>query len=951
MAAAAVLLAALLGVWLCPRGGEAAVREGAQRAPSAAPSGNSAAPALPVAVRHVAAFEEAGEPLAQEGPFTLVEHTPERIRIRFELPEYHLEEVAREDGTSWQAIVADAPGLLSVAGAPSLPAWRTDIALPPGYSGRVTLAAGDSQFLSGVIPPPGTGAVKRTEEAPADPVPSPIYYEGGVWPPQTVNIVAQYQVRGVAGVGISVTPFQYDAVRGGVSIVRSGEIVLESTLNESARLDADADWGAVQRLQFLNGPQLKAPARGAAAAGACGRLMVVVPDGWRDLYALQEFIQWKRALGFDVQTAGFPAETGEEPAAMKAFLQEAYDDPERNFTHLLLVGDYAMLPPFQRSASITSYNTTYEHVASDTPYALLAGEGDLEYMDAMLSRLPVPDEASLESALARLMETEQGAPLEASSDKAAWPGRGLFVGSGDSSPMALYPGQSAKNVTDHAFIAGLMDDAHLGGVLAETEVIFPDTPQKNAAAVQSALDEGASLMYYLGHGTCTALTFTGFNAYRAQLLSNGAARPFVIAPVCHAGNLDHGTEYDANSHTSVLPGEMCLAAALLNPADGVSGAAAVIAATNATYWHPPMVMLEKITQLIQLESDSDEGRPLSDGALFLIALNASIGYCDTYYQNYGSNYYAHADALYQAHVMHLYGDASALPRIAPYNKGMDVEAAADGGMTVVTVTSGGAPLVNAAVCLETAEGGFMSERTDADGRVYLEDEEASGLLRIADGTAPVVEKQLIYGAIVDDFSAQAMTQRLDAWQEAETALADDAAALERIRRVRDAMLACWRAATQKGSPETDAGSLVEQQLALSSGWTPLPLTLYPDGKSFAALTAAADGGAYKWLGNVFAPATLTQPGAYFVHRRQPHAVALTITGVRESKYRLRDSAGWSFIAPTEETALPEGTVAMSVETILADGTFALRRLQDGGNVLLEPDRCYWLWRMRPQTAE
>jgi hypothetical protein len=279
--------------------------------------------------------------------------------------------------------------------------------------------------------------------------------------------------------------------------------------------------------------------------------------------------------------------------------------------------------------------------------------------------------------------------------------------------MALYPGQSAKNVTDHEFIASLMDEAHLGGVLTETETIFPDTPQRTAAALQSALDEGASLMYYLGHGTCTSLTFTGFNIYRALLLSNGAARPFVVAPVCHAGNLDHGTDYDANSHTSVLPGEMCLAAALLNPADGVSGAAAVIAASNVTYWHPPMVMLEKITQLIQLEADSDDSRPLSDGALFVIALNASIGYCDTYYQNYGSNYYAHADALYQAHVMQLYGDASALPRLVPYNdKGVDVEAAMDDGMTVVTVTRGGQPLANVAVCLEGEEG-FEAERTDA----------------------------------------------------------------------------------------------------------------------------------------------------------------------------------------------------------------------------------------------
>ena len=124
--------------------------------------------------------------------------------------------------------------------------------------------------------------------------------------------------------------------------------------------------------------------------------------------------------------------------------------------------------------------------------------------------------------------------------------------------------------------------------------------------------------------------------------------------------------------------------------------------------------------------------------------------------NYHSNYLNHNHALFEAWEMHLYGDASAIPRFGPlYPLTVSTTTIRDTATIAITVTGFGdeSPVANAAVCLE-ADGEYYSTRTDENGQatIQLPSADASTItLRVLDGSAPLFEGNIRFlpeGAVI-----------------------------------------------------------------------------------------------------------------------------------------------------------------------------------------------------------
>ncbi|MBR6471726.1 MAG: hypothetical protein IKS83_08005 [Victivallales bacterium] len=687
--------------------------------------------------------------LVQRGPFTLIESTPQEFRICFELPEYSIEEIPYSDGTIWHCVTAQGTHQLNHAGAPTLPVFRTDLALPDGADAEIELIDAEYITISEIIPEPGVGPKLATETECTEPTPDSAIYEGTTpYPAENLYLASHYQLRYTNSCGLVVAPFQYCPEHHELRVMTSASFIVRATggTDNAPQLDAQPDFAQLQRRTYLNGETLRS-----VEMSSVGTLLLVYPSKWLTQIqtAMNEFVAWKRQVGWDVQSVGYPADTGEGSEALKAYLQEQYDATA--FTHLVFVGDYSVIPPYQhqgtddngRNAQQASGTPSilYTLCASDVPYAFLDGTDDLLYQDAFLSRLPVSSFEHINSLLNRLRIFEQGTTL-ASQSNPNWLTTGIFMGSSQSSSTPTNPYYGIK---DETLVAQAYAKLQEAGVINGATELYASKSAPAASAVVEAINGGASTFYYLGHGSCTKFVTSDFSSTNASDLTNKLMLPYIIAPNCSSGNLEHGSKFDKSTHTS---GESTTVPSLTQALFDIQGnttVQAVIASTEVTFWTPPIVQMATFADLQAKWRSSD--RISTSGAYAAGSLNNAINFCEVFYDTYHSNYLNHYHALFEAWEMHLYGDASAVPRFGPLNPlNVSTRTTRETATIEVTVTGFGdeSPVANAAVCIE-ADGEFYSTRTDENGQatIQLPSADASSItLRILDASAPLFEGNL-----------------------------------------------------------------------------------------------------------------------------------------------------------------------------------------------------------------
>ena len=113
---------------------------------------------------------------------------------------------------------------------------------------------------------------------------------------------------------------------------------------------------------------------------------------------LDEYINWKKKRGIDVELDVVSAEKGAE--AIQRKLQEKYD--HEGLTYIVLVGDIDDVP----SIMLPAYQSNPNRYPSDPSYTLL--EGDDMIGDALISRISVNTPAELENQLTKIIKYEKG---------------------------------------------------------------------------------------------------------------------------------------------------------------------------------------------------------------------------------------------------------------------------------------------------------------------------------------------------------------------------------------------------------------------------------------------------------------------------------------------------------------------------------------------------------------
>lgn len=736
-----VLLAAGLGCWLFWSGGAAPRRLGADagearaehggevRAPASqldpsgngqrsagAGAGNSGGKASPAGSR-------SGRGRGHHDQFVLQAVRPELTHFTYELEPYRISEVSRADGR--YALIEAAHGWpLQHRGEPVLPVYRADLLVPEHGDYELVVLASEYEDVACLPPLPSSGMVLRSQQ-PSDSAPSPSVYQGTApYPAQVLTRLQTYRLRGVSGVAVQVSPFQYLPAEGVLRVYTRLEMALRasgSRADDYASRSSDWQYAQLQDSAFLNAGLLRA----ASSPAAVGSILLVCPDAWKS--ALADFVTWKERVGFHVTMAGYPGDTGTGSAALQAYVRAAYEHD--GLSQVLICGDENRVPPQAKSSNTTNPGTLPP--TTDIPYAWVDG-ADV-YADLFISRVSVETAEALSRVLGKLRGYEEQAALTD-----AYPGRGLFVASEQQGSSGISDGVKDWSLVD-ACRRQLLD---AGRISADSPTAY--APGATADAVIRHLNAGVSLVYYLGHGQSTYWVTTSFDSAQAKALSNGRALPLVVSPVCNNGNF------------AFFSGD-CLAEAFFEATDGGGarhGAAAVLASTSETYWNPPIYLLQAITD--RLVDATGPARLQSMGAYSWAGIFAGIDYAAT--GSVADEYGFLADPPgYFSRQMHLFGDASQVARLQPLSPlrvSHSLQGAADGGLLLtvsVADEDSSVPLAGAAVCAQTADGQTLaSGRSDADGVVALafSSDVRTISLSVLDAGAPFYLGEIEFGPVL-----------------------------------------------------------------------------------------------------------------------------------------------------------------------------------------------------------
>ncbi|MBN1632752.1 MAG: T9SS type A sorting domain-containing protein [Ignavibacteria bacterium] len=483
----------------------------------------------------------------------VLENSGQTIKIEFTFNGYNQSEV-KINGESYIALTT--PGFAStmVAGEPEIPIFRKSVVIPDLSAMSYRILSEETEVISIGKIMPSKGHFTRDIDPNSIPYTfGSVYSTDEFYPGDIVKLDEPYIVRDLRGMTVQINPLQYNPVKGQLKIYKKLTIEIyvdagKTAVNPFYRLRAlnkvSGEYAPFYREMFMN------YGMGVTRFDSIpepGKMLVVCPTAY--MTTIQPFISWKQARGMDVTVAEYPTITGSGAAAIKTYIQNMYNSTG-SVTYIILVGDYADMP---------TLSGVYEAAASDPCYVKLAGTD--AYPDAFISRISCQNAASINYVITKFIKFERdivfGAP---------WYNKGTGVAGPDNGGTPSY--------TDSIRMNWVRDTLLLGGF---THVDKINHPAQNAQSLITVLNDGRYILNYIGHGSGTSWSNTGFNVTNAYQLANGWMNPYLVDVACLNG------KFTLNE---------CLAEALLRAGDtasprGVIGAYA--SSTNAS-WVPPCDM-------------------------------------------------------------------------------------------------------------------------------------------------------------------------------------------------------------------------------------------------------------------------------------------------------------------------------------------------------------------------
>ena len=255
-----------------------------------------------------------------------------------------------------------------------------------------------------------------------------------------------------------------------------------------------------------------------------GSYLVIGPQEAVDIAA--DLIQWKREKGYEVHVA--TTETiGTTSSAIDAYIVDAFNTWPNPPEYCLLLGDEASVPVYWVGST-----------ASDNQYGVIGTGVDPSVHVARLCS----DTASLPYSTWKIFSYETD-PYEPSP---SWFQYGISIGSTDfQDPWMSYRYKEIMANDGNMDVTLYCSNGAYGGI------------SPSVSNISAEINDGLSLISYIGHGSITSWVTTGFNNSNVNSLTNGRMLPWISSIACNNAEFGGGTtcfgEAWLNSGTEASP--------------------------------------------------------------------------------------------------------------------------------------------------------------------------------------------------------------------------------------------------------------------------------------------------------------------------------------------------------------------------------------------------------------
>lgn len=562
------------------------------------------------------------------------------------------------DNVTYQALMISGGGISGSEGHPGLPTYSGMVAVPEGYSARVSIVSSEEKKFAGIRVLP-----VQPDKADAFVVDQEAYLTPQTDEKFTIKLGDTAIYMGQTVVSFTIHPVRYQP--------NLDLLTVASRLNFRINFVADGK-GLSSRRTFKTIPQsfvkifddavINSPSSiksGTQATGP-GTYLVITPTSVES--TVSPLVNWRKRQGYNVIVSQTEI-VGTSFTSLRHYIQSVYDTVEPPLEYILLVGD---------ADGSVSCPTGTEHLSgwsgeTDHYYTTLDGSDYLS--DVHIGRLTATDPTQLSTIVSKILAYETSPPMI---DDPDWFTRASLVGDPDESGITtIYVNQWLKaQLEDQAFT---QVDTIFGGN-------FP-------ALMHASLNQGVSVFGYRGFYAMSNYS----QAYIANL-DNGNKMPFAVLPTCDTGSFRTQT----NAHSEAF---------LRAPNGGAIGAIAL--STIGTHTRYNNCLYHGIWEGMLNSNDHHMGSALTRGKLEL-------------YNNY--NFAEPYSAEIWACWANLMGDPATdiwLDRPTTMEAVHPTSLPVTASSVPVTITSDGQPVEGALVALYKADELRVTGYTDASGYANL----------------------------------------------------------------------------------------------------------------------------------------------------------------------------------------------------------------------------------------
>ena len=459
--------------------------------------------------------------------------------LNFNIFDFHLGEVTY-DGVTYSKINFDGSVKTEKKGYAELPYVHASLMISPDKN--VTLEVVGVEYVDYPLDYsllPSRGVIYRNQN------PDEIPYEidpqsivDGWYPANVAENAEPFIIKDFRGTSVYVYPFQYNAKKNILRFYTNVKVqVIENDeqpiVNPLMKITDQVlyEMEPVYRSVFINYPQN----RDDLTIGEIGDILVICTD--RDSEAIDPYIEWKIQKGIGVYKEVVATGT-----TVKSLIQEKYDD-NNNILYVLLVGDWADIK-----------SETLGSAPMDPQLGCVVGTD--VYADICIGRFSANNPEHVTTQVNKVIGYERDPEAGAE-----WYANAIGI--------ASTQGPGDDNETDNAHNNVIWENKLEPFTYQNFTPIYD--PSANTTMVFNAVEEGATVINYTGHGSPTSWGSSGFSNSHVAQLENGEKLPFIVSVACNNGDFHTGE---------------CFAEAWTKKADG--GAIVFVGASISQPWDPPM---------------------------------------------------------------------------------------------------------------------------------------------------------------------------------------------------------------------------------------------------------------------------------------------------------------------------------------------------------------------------